>query len=324
MRHHRQAGKHWLEYTGAKHIDEDRVLISNGGQHGFFTALLALCQRGDTILSDGLTYPGLINTARQLGLRLIGLDMDEQGSTPEALELACQRHQPRAIYLMPRLNNPTSRQMSRERVEALATICRKHRLHIIEDDVQGCLTDTEHTTFTNVAPDISILVSSCSKALVGGLRVGYIHPTEQTFEPIANALKSSCWMIAPLPTEVASRWITSERAGQIIEAQRNELEIRHQIVAEHLQDYRYESVSSAFNVWLHLPEQWRAAEFARRAAEVDILLKPAELFAAGQYPAPQAVRFCVGGELSRERLKSGLVRLVEILGEMPGGTEGLV
>lgn len=317
MAHHRHAGKRWLEMTGFENVDERRILISNGGQHGFFTTLLSLCQRGDTVLCDGLSYPGFIAAARQLGLRVIGLNMDEEGATPEALELACQRYQPRAIYLMPRLNNPTCRQMSHTRIENLATLCRQHKVHIIEDDVQGCLTDTNHSTFTNIAPDITILVSSCSKSLAGGLRIGFIYPTPETFELIANGLRVSCWMIAPLPAEVACRWIMSQRAEQMMTQQRNELQIRHQMVAEAFCDYEIEAVNSAFNVWLHLPEHWRAAAFVQRAAEEDVLLKPAELFAAGQYPAPQAVRLCVGGEVSRTQLQTGLTRLTSILKELP-------
>ncbi len=317
MARHRHAGKRWLEMTGIECVDENRILVSNGGQHGFFTTLLALCQRGDTVLCDGLSYPGFIAAARQLGLRLIGLNMDAEGSTPEALELACQRYQPRAIYLMPRLNNPTSRQMSAERIDTLASICRRHQVHIIEDDVQGCLTDSQHATFTNRAPDITILVSSCSKALAGGLRIGFIYPTADTFERVANSLRVSCWMIAPLPAEVACRWIMSERAERMMALQRDELHIRHQMAAETFADYEYEAVSSAFNLWLHLPEPWRAAAFARRAAEADVLLKPAEVFAAGQFPAPQAVRLCLGGETTRTQLQEGLQRIACILKEMP-------
>jgi len=320
MAHHRYAGKHWLQMTGFQDVDEQRILISNGGQHGFFTALLALTQRGDTVLCDGLTYPGFIAAARQLGLRIIGLEMDAEGATPEALELACQRYQPRAIYLMPRLNNPTSRKMSTARIQSLAALCRRHKVHVIEDDVQGCLTDTGHTTFTNVAPDITTLVSSCSKALAGGLRVGFIYPPPESFSLIANALRVSCWMIAPLPTEVACRWIMSQRAEQIIAAQRQELRERHRMVTKAFADYHYEADNSAFNVWLHLPEQWRAAAFAESAAEVEVMVKPAELFAAGQYPAPQAVRLCVGGDMTRAQLQQGLQRLQTLLQETPASS----
>lgn len=323
MRHHREAGKRWLEITGIRDVDAQRVIISNGGQHGFFLALLTLCRSGDTVLCDGLTYPGFIIAARQLGLRVVGLDMDCEGVTPQALQLACQRYQPRLIYLMPRLHNPTSRRMSQERMAEVAQLCRRHQVTILEDDIQSCMADKTQPVFVNLAPDISLLVTGCSKAMTGGLRVGFIYAgTEELFNLIANGLKVTSWMIPPLMVEIASRWIVSGQAEAMLRQQREELTYRHRMVAETLAGYSYEAVITAFNVWLHLPEQWRAAAFAERVAEKQVLIKPAEVFAAGQYPAPQAVRLCLGGDLSRTKLQEGLNRLLAVMTELPGGGPG--
>jgi DNA-binding transcriptional MocR family regulator len=309
MAHHRYAGKRWLEITGMNVADENHIIVSSGAQHGFFLTLLSLCQRGDTVLCDGLTYPGFIAATRQLGLRVVGLDMDAEGSTPEALQLACKRYRPRLIYLMPRLNNPTSRRMTRTRIQSLTAICRRHNVFVLEDDTQGCLTGAEHPTFANLAPDITVLVTSCSKAMTGGLRIGFIYAPNPAFELIANALRVCCWMVSPLMAEVTCRWIMAGQAEKMLASQLAELQIRHQLVAEAFQGYHYEANTKAFNVWLHLPEHWRAAAFAERAAVENVLIKPAEVFAAGQYPAPQAIRLCLGGNTTRPQLQEGLIRL---------------
>lgn len=321
MAHQRRAGKRWLEICGIDDVDENRILISNGGQHGFFTALLSLCQRGDTVLCDGLTYPGFIIAARQLGLKVIGLDMDSEGATPEATQLACQRYQPRLAYFQSRLNNPTCRRMSQDRKAVLATLCRQHNVFIVEDDSLGCFADLTHATFLAIAPEISILVTSCSKAMTGGLRVGFIYAAEKIYELLAGGLRSSCWMASPLTAEVACRWIMSGEAETMLDTQRKEMAIRHQLVAEAFKDYRYEAVISSFNVWLHLPEQWRATAFADRAETEGVLIKPAEVFAAGQYPSPQAVRLCLGGDTTREQLQDGLERLSVLLKKIPAGEQ---
>ena len=40
--------------------------------------LLSLTAPGDVVLTEALTYPGFIAAARKLGVRLVGVTMDEQ------------------------------------------------------------------------------------------------------------------------------------------------------------------------------------------------------------------------------------------------------
>jgi len=56
-----------------------QVICVNGGQHGLLCALMALLKAGDTLVTEHLTYPGLIGVARQLGIKLIGVAMDAEG-----------------------------------------------------------------------------------------------------------------------------------------------------------------------------------------------------------------------------------------------------
>ena len=59
-------------------------------------------------LSEAITYPGIRSIAAQLGLTLVGLPMDGEGIHPDGLAEACRRLKPRALYLNPTLQNPTT------------------------------------------------------------------------------------------------------------------------------------------------------------------------------------------------------------------------
>ena len=65
--------------------------------------------------------------------------MDAEGLRPDALEAACRSTRARALYCMPRLQNPTSAVMSDRRRRQIAAIAEKYRLTVIEDDVYGFL-----------------------------------------------------------------------------------------------------------------------------------------------------------------------------------------
>lgn len=304
--HHREAGLKWLEMTGVYSGNTDRIIITNGGQHGFHTATTALCQSGDSVVSCGLSYPGFAVVNQQLGLRHIGLDWDDQGVLPQALRLACARFKPRVFYVNTRINNPTCEVMTERRIDEIAEIIREHQMWVIEDDVQGCLQDKSIPTFANRHPDITVYITSTSKALTGGLRIGYILPPPSIDRPIRHALKASCWMAAPMMAEIVSRWIDKGIALSIIETQQRIMRQRQALVSEYLKGHSYNSADHSYNVWLKLPENRQAQEFWQTLSSKNILVKPASAFVSGNFTPPQAVRFCVGGDTSDSDLKKAL------------------
>lgn len=317
MEHQKIAGKNWMEMTGIQTSESSRIVITNGGQHGFYSATQAICNSGDSVLSAGLTYPGFSSIAKQMQLKHIGLDFDDEGVLPESLSLACQRYAPRVLYLNTRLNNPSCEIMSQQRINQLADILRTHQVWVIEDDVQGCMQADNTNCFTNLHPDITVFITSTSKALAGGLRVGYVLCPPSLLRGISNVVKGNCWMAAPLMVEVVSRWIINGEAKAIIDKQKQELKVRHQIVKTELSNHNLRAVEHGFNVWLTLPPPWTTLEFVEVLKRHNVLVKPAQPFAANGYLVPEAIRFCVGGNLTRNQLK----RAVSIINKelsMPG------
>ena len=44
------------------------MILLGDGQHGLLCTLMALLRAGDTLVTEQLTYPGLISAARMLGI----------------------------------------------------------------------------------------------------------------------------------------------------------------------------------------------------------------------------------------------------------------
>ena len=115
----------------------DRLLVFPGTQTALMCLLLALTRPGDTVLTDRLTYPGLKSAAAAAGVRLVGVDADQAGMIPAALDEACKRHRPKAVYLIPTIHNPTTLTIPPARREQLAAAIRKCGLLLFEDDAYG-------------------------------------------------------------------------------------------------------------------------------------------------------------------------------------------
>jgi aspartate/methionine/tyrosine aminotransferase len=70
--------------------------------------------------------------------------------------------------------------------------------------------------------------------------------------------------------------------------------------------------------WLRLPEPWRAADFAAAAERANVLVVPAGHFAVGRQEVEHGVRIGLGPPRTRADLKTGLIRLAELLRDGPG------
>ena len=114
----REIGTSWLSRR-LPDITPDRVLLSAGAQGALLAVLSILTEPGDLVCTEHLTYPGFRSVAAHLRLKLIPLEMDENGLIPEAFEMACRASKIKALYCVPTLHNPTTRTIPSSRRQQL-------------------------------------------------------------------------------------------------------------------------------------------------------------------------------------------------------------
>ncbi|THF63525.1 aminotransferase-like domain-containing protein [Pseudothauera rhizosphaerae] len=312
---HREAGAQWLGLSG-REVAVDQVIVTNGAQHALLCAMMATLRKDDLIVSEHLTYPGLVAAARALGMRLSGLAIDAQGLLPEALEEACSQQRVHALYCTPTIHNPTTGTMDSQRRQAIADICLRHNLRIIEDDAHGVLVERHPPSLTQFAPTHTITISSLSKAVSAGLRVGFVAAPRSLIGRIASAVRTSCWMATPLAAEVGSGWILDGTAAALCEHQRTEIRRRKALVAAILASLEVRTDEDSYHYWIALPEPWRASELVSQLEERGVLVKAAEAFAVGRIGVPQCIRASISGA-DDEGLIQGIGQLVETIQEGP-------
>ncbi|MGH8352521.1 MAG: PLP-dependent aminotransferase family protein [Pseudomonas sp.] len=298
---YRAAGAKWLRHA-AFEPQLEQVICVNGGQHGLLCALLASLRAGDTIAAEQLTYPGLITAARFLGIKILGVELDAEGIVPGALEELCRSHRISALYCTPTIQNPTTSVLSVARREALARICREHNLLIIEDEAHGVLVDDRPPPLSAFAPERTILISSLSKAVAAGLRVGYLHAPASLVSRLSAALRVSCWMATPLTLEIATAWIEDGTAETLRQQQVIEITRRKGLVAPLLAGLRFMTHPLSPHFWIEVPEPWRAAEVEADLKRQNYLITTAEAFTVGRSAAPQYIRASVSNAASNDRL----------------------
>jgi DNA-binding transcriptional MocR family regulator len=312
---HRAAGAAWLARRGV-HVPADQVLVTSGAQHALVVALASVSRPGDTILVEELTYGGLIEAARLLGLTLHAVGMDTEGVQATAIERAVDDTGARVAVLQPVIHNPTGVTMSAARRSAVAGVASRHGLHIIEDDIYGFLAPETAPLVTTLESPWTYL-TSLSKSVVAGVRVGYIAvPAGQT-----TTAERSIWATevasSPITAELATALIDDGIADAVVAWKRAELAARQALAREILPGLHREAHPASPHVWWPLPRHWRAGDFVNAARARGILLGAPEGFLGRPGATPRAVRLCLGPPATRERLAGALAILRELADSVP-------
>lgn len=313
---HRAAGAAWIRRTGLPAREED-VLVCGGAQHAMAVVFAAITRPGDLVLTEDLTYPGMKAVASLLHLRLQGVAMDTSGVRPDAFEAACRSGTPRALYCMPTIHNPTTAIMPEPRRKEIAGIARRHGVTIVEDDIYGFLATKPPNPLAASAPECSYYLTSASKSVLPGLRIGYVLSPPGTAERLATPVWTLGFMAVPLMAEIASRWIADGTAERFVKWRRQEAAARQKIVARIFHGLDYSAHPSAYHLWLRLPEPWRGEELVAQAKRRGVAITPSTAFVVGRGAEPHAVRISLGGPRDHASLERALTILKEILDGSP-------
>jgi aromatic amino acid aminotransferase I / 2-aminoadipate transaminase len=88
--------------------------LTCGNTYSFYTCLRMLLERGDYIIMEEYTYSSAISTCGPMGIKIVGIDMDDQGMLPTSLEMTLSNwdvsvrgaRKPRVVYLVPYSRDP--------------------------------------------------------------------------------------------------------------------------------------------------------------------------------------------------------------------------
>lgn len=302
----------------------ERLLVTAGAQCALLAVLSTLAPPGSVICCEELTYPGLRALAGQLGLRLVGLPMDGEGSDAVTFAAACAQYAPKALYCNPTVLNPTTVTMSVQRREALVEAARFHGVAIIEDDAYGFLPRSGPPTLGSIGPDITFYIAGLAKCVGAGLRVAYmVAPDEHQAARLAGAIRATTVMVTTFTAALATRWIRDGTADLILGAIRKECAVRQKIVARALPASSYESGAESFHLWLRLPPPWTRQAFVARLHASGIGVVTSDSFWLSSRP-PEAVRVCIGGLASRDDIQHAMEHIAGVLRTLPASPPAVV
>lgn len=155
----------------------DHVLVTRGSQMALDLCARALLRPGDRVAVEALGYRPAWHALTLAGATLVPIPVDGDGLDVAALARAHARAPLRALYTTPHHQYPTTVTLSAARRLALATLARRHRWAIFEDDYDHEFHYDGRPVTPLAADDPDghvVYIGTLSKVLAPGLRLGFV------------------------------------------------------------------------------------------------------------------------------------------------------
>ena len=163
-------------------------------------------------------------------------------------------------------------------------------------------------------PEQTIFVTSLSKSLFPGMRLGCAVAPPVLLEKVAQVVWSTMIMASPIGADLLTGWIEDGTASRIVDWKRHEIAARHKMAIRLLRDERMQTHPNSPHIWLFLPPRWSAEAFVAHARSLGVILNGAGSFAVTETYA-RAVRLCIGTPRTRAGLEQALARVVAALAD---------
>lgn len=315
--YYRAMGARWLQRSGIEVAAED-VIATPGAYLGLVACLNATAQPGDGLMAEALTYAALRPLTTTLGIVPKPLEMTPEGLDLVSLERAARVGDAKILYVVPTYQNPTTAIMARERRDAIVDIARRYNLTIIEDDLFRLLdARLQPPTLYSLAPERTYHITSLSKTLAPGLRLGFVAAPRNKARLLRLQQRSAGARVTGLTAEIARYWIETDLADRILGRVQRELAARRALFQQVFGDTDYHCEPGSPHAFVNLPQQWSGTRFASEAIARKVKVTPGSIFAFGAKRPDRAFRLCFGQPASGDALLSSFNILRQLMDEQP-------
>ena len=181
----------WLaEWQGVK---ADQVLVGNGSLELLEFLCIGLLKAGDVVFTEAPSYDRALTLFRRNGITPVGVPLEADGPDIEALEKLLALHKPKLFYVIPDFQNPSGATCSGPKRRKLVELARKHGFLLLEDAPYRMLRyrGTQEPTLRELAPEITLHMSSFTKLIAPGVRCGFMIGDPATLAKITRVAEDT-------------------------------------------------------------------------------------------------------------------------------------
>jgi 2-aminoadipate transaminase len=255
-------------------VHPGRVVITNGGLQGLDMLARALA-RGKPLVCEWPTYDRAYKLFLAAGAAILVASVDEQGVLPDQVEVALVgQSQPAFVYVIPTFQNPTGATLTADRRAALADFSLRREVPIVEDDPYSLVRFEGEAlpALFDFTQHRSIYMSSFSKTISPGLRVGFMVLPERLSEELSAAATDTYITPVQLSQAVVHEFIRRGSFAPNLMRVNEQLEQRRDAMIAALEKHfggaTWLKPEGGYFIWLQLPAGADSREILARAQGV--------------------------------------------------------
>jgi DNA-binding transcriptional MocR family regulator len=310
---------HIAAETGAY---EDQVVLGQGSLQLLDLLARLVVSPGDVTYTEEPSYDRAITVLRRAGARVVGIPLQDDGPDVETLEERLQRgERPVLFYLIPDFQNPSGSVMAAWKRQRVAELARQYGFWVVEDLPYRRLRyrGMDLPTLRDFAPERVVQMSSYSKLISPGLRVGYVILPPDLAGPLAKMAEdtyiNASYFNQAIVYEFIRRGWMKPHLEFLKDLYRPRLEAMLEALEEHFGDWAtWHRPDGGFFVGLYLHCSVQAEDLLRRASEAGLRLTDGRgFFTNGGGDGFVRLPFCA---LTPEEIREGVRRLVKVAREV--------
>jgi GntR family transcriptional regulator/MocR family aminotransferase len=288
----------------------EQILVTVGAQHALFLLATLLVGKATTVGMEDPGYPDARNIFASHTPSVAALPLDDEGLSLSSSLDACEY-----VYVTPSHQCPTNVTMPLARREALLDWAERRDRVLIEDDYEIELGFEGRVQPALKSLDRSgrvIYVSSLSKTLSPGIRLGYIVASPE----LVRELRALRRLMLRHPAANNERSVGLFLAMGYHDALLRRLKRTHversplvaHALERHLPDVAFHTVAGASSFWLRFPDGVDTRALAAAAQREGVLIEPGDIFFATDRPPRNYARLGFAS-IATERIEPGIAAL---------------
>jgi GntR family transcriptional regulator, regulator for abcA and norABC len=227
---------HVLTYRNI-HATPSSILITSGAQQAIHLIVHSLLSPGDAVAIEDPSYCYSLQLFKSAGIRTFHLPVDEHGVNPDDIIALQKKHGIRMIFLNPNFQNPTGTVLSQERRKAILSISSEYGIPIVEDDPYSLISMNGKSVPSLKSEDSNgtvLYVSSLSKIVASGLRIGWIIGPQTVIERLADVKQQVDFGHSIFPQWIANQFMASDDFDSHLLSLRQELKVKRDLLVASL------------------------------------------------------------------------------------------
>ncbi|WP_036216254.1 PLP-dependent aminotransferase family protein [Lysinibacillus sphaericus] len=318
-------GSEILRTTLANHIKTSRgidtnpssILITSGAQQALHLIVQCLLKPGDAVAIEDPSYNFNLPIFKSAGLKIHYLPVHKDGINPDDLQALYKKHRIKMIFLNPDFHNPTGSSLNIKKREAILDISSKLGIPVVEDDPYSltAFSGEKRPTLKSLDTNGNVLyISSLSKIVASGLRIGWIIGPTSVIERLSDAKQQIDFGHSSFTQWIANDFLESSNFNLHIEHLVKELERRRDTIVQSLHTYLKDEVTfyapqGGIHIWCQvMMEDYNETQLLEESIQRGVIYVPGSTMGSQK----GFVRFTYARE-DTESIDEGIKRFAEAL-----------